>query len=100
MQARQVMEATAREILELGPGSGILAADLFGVLKAQGAAPERYLMLEVSPDLRERQRELIAARHPQDLARFEWIDRLPDRIRGFVIANEVLDVVPFALVHR
>ena len=100
MQARQVMEATSAEILELGPGSGVLAADLFGVLKAEGAAPERYRLLEVSPDLRERQRELIAARHPQDIARFEWIDRLPERIRGFVIANEVLDVVPFALVHR
>jgi SAM-dependent MidA family methyltransferase len=100
MQARQVMEATRAEILELGPGSGILAADLFGVLKAQGAAPERYRLLEVSPDLRERQRQLIAARHPQDLARFEWIDRLPERIQGFVVANEVLDVVPFALVHR
>ena len=54
----------------------------------------------MSPDLRERQRRLIAERHPQDLGRFTWIDRLPDRIRGFVIANEVLDVVPFSLVER
>ena len=100
MQARQVMESCGREILELGPGSGILAADLFGALKAEGAAPERYRLLEVSPDLRERQQALIAQRFPEDRDRFEWIDRLPDSIRGFVVANEVLDVVPFSLVHR
>jgi SAM-dependent MidA family methyltransferase len=100
MQARQVLERTNGVVLELGPGSGILAADLFGELKEQGAAPERYLLLEVSPDLRQRQRELIAARFPEDLHRFEWIDRLPQAIRGFVIANEVLDVVPFQLVLR
>jgi len=36
MQARQVLEAVAGDILELGPGSGALAADLYGELKAQG----------------------------------------------------------------
>ena len=100
MQARQVLEIAGGEILELGPGSGLLAADLFGELKAQKAAPAKYRLLEVSPDLRERQRSLIAERFPDDLGRFEWIDRLPDSIRGVVIANEVLDVVPFSLVHR
>ncbi|HET7731025.1 MAG TPA: SAM-dependent methyltransferase [Usitatibacter sp.] len=100
LQAQQVLEATGGAILELGPGSGLLAADLYGELKASGCAPERYLLLEVSPDLRERQRRLIAERHAGDIDRFTWIDRLPERFRGFVIANEVLDVVPFALVHR
>jgi SAM-dependent MidA family methyltransferase len=69
-------------------------------LKAQGAAPARYRLLEVSPELRERQRGRIAERHPGDLDRFEWIDRLPGRIDGFVVANEVLDVLPCALAHR
>ena len=54
----------------------------------------------MSPELQARQRERIAARFPADLHRFEWIDRLPQKIRGLVIANEVLDVVPFALVFR
>jgi SAM-dependent MidA family methyltransferase len=100
LQARQVLEATGGDILELGPGSGVLAADLFEELKAHGAAPQRYLLLEVSPDLRERQRKLIAYRFPQDLQRFVWLDRLPEKIRGLVIANEVLDVVPCALAYR
>lgn len=100
LQALQVLEATDGVILELGPGSGVLAADLFGELKALGKAPRSYLLLEVSPDLRERQRALIRERHPEDLDRFTWLDTLPESIRGFVIANEVLDVVPFSLVQR
>jgi len=100
-QAVQVLEATGGgDILELGPGSGALAADLYGEMKAVGRAPARYLLLEVSPDLRERQRARIAERHAADMDRFVWIDRLPERIRGMVIANEVLDVVPFSIVHR
>ena len=100
IQAEQVLAHTQGDILELGPGSGILAADLYGALKEQGKAPSRYFLLEVSPDLRERQRERIAERFPQEMDRFVWIDRLPEKIRGLVIANEVLDVVPFSLVHR
>lgn len=100
MQARGVLAQVGGDIFELGPGSGVLAADLFGEMKAMGAPPDRYVLLEVSPDLRERQRALIASRHPQDMDRFVWIDTLPETIRGVVIANEVLDVVPFALVHR
>jgi SAM-dependent MidA family methyltransferase len=100
MQAVQVLDATGGDILELGPGSGVLAADLFDELKALGKAPARYLLLEVSPELKARQRERLAARFPTDIHRFEWIDRLPPRITGLVIANEVLDVVPFSLVRR
>jgi SAM-dependent MidA family methyltransferase len=100
MQARQVMDRSVPEILELGPGTGVLAADLFAELKSQGAAPRKYRLLEVSADLRERQRALIAARHPADLDRFEWIDGLPASVRGFAIANEVLDVMPCSLIRR
>ena len=100
VQARQVLDACGGEILELGPGSGVLAADLYAELREQGVAPGRYRLLEVSPDLRERQQALIAQRFPDEQHRFEWIDRLPEKTSGFVIANEVLDVVPFSLVHR
>ncbi len=100
LQAAQVLGEVGGDVLELGPGSGLLAADLFDSLKETGRIPDRYLLLEVSPDLRERQRELIATRHPGDLARFVWIDALPQKFRGIVIANEVLDVVPCSMVHR
>jgi SAM-dependent MidA family methyltransferase len=100
MQALQVLEATGGDILELGPGSGALAADLFEEMNAQGRPPERYLLLEVSPELQARQRERLVQRFPGEMDRFVWIDRMPERIRGLVIANEVLDVVPFSMLHR
>jgi SAM-dependent MidA family methyltransferase len=100
LQAVQVLDRVGGDILELGPGSGQFAADLFGELKSLDKLPGRYRLLEVSPDLRERQRSLIAARFPEDIGRFEWVDALPEKIRGMVIANEVLDVVPFDIVHR
>ena len=100
LQAVQVLDRVGGDILELGPGSGQFAADLFGELKSLNKLPGRYRLLEVSPDLRERQRSLIAERFPEDIDRFEWIDALPEKIRGIVIANEVLDVVPFDIVHR
>ena len=100
-QAAEVLTRVGGDVLELGPGSGTLAADIFESLREQGILPQRYLLLEVSPDLRERQRQLLQSRFGvHEMQRFVWIDRLPDAIRGFVIANEVLDVVPFSMVHR
>jgi SAM-dependent MidA family methyltransferase len=100
LQAAQVLKDVGGDILELGPGSGVFAADLWESLKEIGTLPRRYLLLEVSPDLRERQRALLAQRFPADIDHFEWIDRLPAKIRGLVVANEVLDVVPCSIVHR
>jgi SAM-dependent MidA family methyltransferase len=81
-------------ILELGAGSGVMAADLLNELAAQSALPERYLILEVSADLRERQLKLIRERAPEHEARVDWLDRLPEEFRGVVLANEVLDALP------
>src|ERR1700738_1029632 len=46
LQAGQVLQRVGGDVLELGPGSGVMAADLFEALKEQGTLPERYLMLE------------------------------------------------------
>ncbi|MCM2313042.1 MAG: SAM-dependent methyltransferase, partial [Steroidobacteraceae bacterium] len=55
---------------------------------------QRYCILDVSADLRERQRATLAATAPQWLERVEWLDRLPERFTGIAIANEVLDALP------
>src|SRR5260221_127114 len=47
LQAAQVLKAVGGDILELGPGSGVFAADLFETLKELGEAPQRYRLLEV-----------------------------------------------------
>jgi SAM-dependent MidA family methyltransferase len=87
-----------RCVVELGAGSGRLAADLLGALAARGAPASRYAILEPSPELRERQRATIA--RDADLGRVQWIDALPASIDGAVIANEVLDAVPPHIVAR
>lgn len=97
-QCMQVLhDLPGSSILELGAGSGVMAADVLSELAAQQALPERYYILEVSADLRERQAALLKERIPGCLARVEWLDRLPEAFRGIVIANEVLDALP---VHR
>lgn len=94
-QCVQVLESvTNGHILELGAGSGVMAADVLSELDRQGKTPERYLILEVSADLRERQRALLQQRVPQLMERIQWLDRLPEEFRGVLLANEVLDALP------
>ena len=90
-----VLEATGGgDILEFGAGSGLLAADLLGELQDLGCLPERYLILERSAELRQRQQETLGAQLPQLADRVVWIDTLPDPgFRGVVLANEVLDAM-------
>ena len=99
-QAAEVLDATGGDILELGPGSGALAASIYRELQAMGCAPRSYRLLEVSPDLQHRQRTRLAQEFPGEAGRFEWVGTLPAEFRGLVVANEVLDVVPFSIVRR
>lgn len=81
-------------ILEIGAGSGRLAIDVLLRLATLDALPADYLILEVSPDLTERQASLIQAEVPQLADRVRWISELPAAHCGIVIANEVLDALP------
>jgi SAM-dependent MidA family methyltransferase len=92
--------SNARDLVELGAGSGALAASLLDAPGMQHAKASRYRILEVSPQLREMQRSTIAKRAPAALDRVEWIDRLPDAIDGVVVMNEVLDAIAPRLVTR
>ena len=89
-----------RDIVELGAGSGALAASVLGALAALRASPARYRILEVSPALRAQQRATIDAAAAGEVARVEWLDRLPSSIDGVVVMNEVLDAIAPALVAR
>lgn len=94
-QVAQVLRAVpGGEVLEFGPGSGALAAELLAELDALGCAPARYRLLELSADLQQRQREVIAARVPHLMERLVWLTQLPERFSGVAIANEVLDAMP------
>lgn len=97
-QVAQVMAASSPMVLEVGAGSGRLAADLLLALEGAEALPERYFILDLSADLRQRQHETIAAAAPRLLSRVEWLDCLPENFSGVVVANELLDAMPAHVV--
>jgi SAM-dependent MidA family methyltransferase len=78
------------EVLELGAGSGALAAQLLEACAALGLEL-RYRILEPSADLRERQQRSLQ----RFGSRVIWLDRLPEvPFAGAIVANEVLDALP------
>jgi len=98
-QVADIMLQSTSVILELGAGSGKLAIDILSELERMGSVPERYDILEVSADLRERQQTTVQECIPHLAARVHWLDVLPEKISGAVIANEVLDALPVNLVR-
>ncbi len=98
-QAAQVLESGLDQILEIGAGSGALAAALLAELERLERLPRHYYILEVSPDLRQRERDLLALQVPHLLERVIWLNRLPTLYQGLIIGNEVLDAMPVHLVR-
>jgi SAM-dependent MidA family methyltransferase len=96
--ARQVAAVLAQlddgQILELGAGSGVLAATILRKLEVLNALPDRYYILEVSADLTQRQHQHLRTEAPDLAARVEWLSELPDDFSGVIVANEVADALP------
>lgn len=95
--ARQVAELVARSaprILEFGAGNGALAADLLAELARLGCEVTEYSILEPGAGLALRQRETIARFAPESIGKVNWLDRLPARFEGVLVANEVVDAMP------
>jgi len=103
--ARQCAEVLERfdagAILEVGAGSGRLAADLLTRLARLGSLPRRYFILDVSAELRARQRARIGLLPALLRERVVWIDAPPrEEFDGVVLANEVLDALPVLRFRR
>ncbi len=81
-------------VLELGAGTGALAADLLTACAALDALPDEYLILEVSAELRARQQHTLNELVPQLSHRVRWLDSLPPGFQGLILANEVMDALP------
>ena len=95
-QLGQALDATGtRQVWEFGGGSGALAAD---VLNALGERVERYVIVELSAALRERQRAVVAERAARHAHKLSWADTLPGAIEAVVVGNELLDAMPVALI--
>ncbi|HTN93813.1 MAG TPA: SAM-dependent methyltransferase [Gallionella sp.] len=98
-QIAEIMRLSSPHVLELGAGSGKLAVDMLAELEKLGDLPDSYSILEVSADLRARQRKLIRESLPHLLGRVRWLNVLPYQFSGAIVANEVLDALPVHLVH-
>lgn len=81
-------------VLELGAGSGRLARTLLDALRVAGATPCEYWILELSAELKERQRRTLEPHAPH----VHWLDALPNEgFEGIVLANEVADALPVSV---
>ncbi len=98
--AQALHKSGTRRVMEFGAGTGKLAAGLMNALVALGVEFDSYAIVDLSGELRARQRETIAALAPALASKVEWLDALPDAFEGVVIGNEVLDTMPVRLVVR
>lgn len=96
-QLAGVLGKDSPDIIELGAGSGALAETVLMELSTLDCLPRKYLILEPSADLRQRQESRFARSMPQLKNRIDWLDTLPETFSGVLLGNEVLDAIP---VHR
>jgi SAM-dependent MidA family methyltransferase len=104
-QFAEVLRQTGGGILELGAGTGLLARQVLGELHALGIeAP--YSILELSGSLRARQEKTLEQLSPSPQPSplkgeggILWLESLPEKFRGVIFGNEVLDALPVHLVH-
>jgi len=98
-QVAQILRACVEPtVLEVGAGSGVMAAEVLLELERLDALPQRYAILELSANLRARQHETLQTRAAHLAARVVWLERLPaTAFEGVILANELLDAMP---VHR
>ncbi|MCB5185612.1 SAM-dependent methyltransferase [Methylobacillus gramineus] len=100
-QVIQILKETEGAILELGAGSGRLAAALLQELADAKTLPAQYLILEVSAHLREVQKQYLGMVLPKAIFQcVQWLDALPEHFTGVVLGNEVLDALPVNLVQH
>lgn len=94
-QCKQILSELGKgDILELGSGTGTFAKDLLLELEILDSLPEHYFILEISAELRTRQKQLLSLHCPHLLPRITWLDALPTAMDGIIVANEMLDAMP------
>jgi len=86
----------ATQILEFGAGTGKLAQSILTRLHDLGFSLDRYDIIEISPDLAERQKELLGTTlsRSNSTTQCQWLSALPENYQGVILANEVIDAIP------
>lgn len=96
-QLQELLPQTAGNIYEFGAGTGQLAADLLNNL-SDGI--NRYYIIEISPELAARQKDLIHTLVPQAAQKIVHLSALPETFDGIIIGNEVLDAMPVEIIRK
>lgn len=98
IQILKTLDTKPTAILELGAGTGRMAADVLTYLLKKNALPEKYYILEVSGDLKSRQQALLQQSLPEYINNIEWISDLNTlSFKGIILANEIIDAMPVSL---
>ena len=96
-QLQELLPQIAGNIYEFGAGTGQLAADLLNNL-SDGI--NRYYIIEISPELAARQKDLIQTLAPQAAQKIIHLSALPETFDGIIIGNEVLDAMPVEIIRK
>lgn len=91
------LAGSGQVVLEVGGGSGMLAAQLLNALDNVGHHEVRYLILELSAERREHQCQTLKSLAPGLMDRVGWLETFPESFAGVVVANELLDAMPVQL---
>jgi SAM-dependent MidA family methyltransferase len=99
-QCAEILQNTSGDILEFGAGSGIMAVHILLHLEKLDCLPLQYLILDLSPDLKQRQQQTIKNLAPHLLGKVTWVSQLPDSFNGVMLGNEVLDAMPVSMFQK
>jgi SAM-dependent MidA family methyltransferase len=84
------------QILEFGAGTGKLAESILTRLDDLGFSLDHYNIIEISPDLAQRQEERL--KHLLEKiclsTQCHWLSAIPSNFKGIILANEVIDAIP------
>ena len=95
-QIKQALSATGTaEVWEFGAGSGALAEQILQALPQL----DRYTIVDISGSLRQRQQARLEALGPI-AGKVRWAHQLPEKMKGVVIGNELLDAMPVKMLAR
>ena len=94
--AQSIMELGKHtSIIEFGAGTGKFAVDSISELQRLDVMPCKYIIVELSNDLKLRQQKYVKENIPSLFSKFEWVNELSkEKLTAVIFANEVLDAMP------
>ena len=101
IQFKEIFQSVARNIIEIGGGSGQFALQVIQSLTSDIEHINHYFILEISHSLRRQQYELLINHLPSHLfSKIQWIEEIPEEFEGIIFCNEFLDALPVDLIKK